>query len=214
MQVDLKDKPCLVVGGGGIGLHKTRHLIASGASVRVVSSSFHKEFDALAVESAMLRKFEDADIQGMFLVHAATSAPQVNHHIGELCAKQGIWCCVADDTSKGSFGLPAILDIGALRVAVSTNGLSPAYGARLRREIAEIVPDYIDEFLAYLGNARERSKQSIPDLQLRMRFNAYLASDEGQFLFESSDTKTAEARVVELLAKPETIPELFTPKWG
>jgi siroheme synthase-like protein len=213
LQVNLESKPCLVVGGGAIALHKTRALVMSGAQVTVVSSSFHDRFDDLDLAARLDRRFEDEDIAGMYLVHAATNHPEVNHHIAELCADAGILCCVADDTSKGTFGAPALLDLGALRVAVSTNGFSPSYGARLRRMIAENVPDHIDDYLNFLGGIRDRSKVSIPDLQLRMRFNAYFASDEGEHLFESSDDEALETIVAELLDNPTQIPEYFTPRW-
>lgn len=213
VQINLESKPCLVVGGGAIALHKTRALVVSGAQVTVVSSSFHDGFDELDLTAQLNRKFEVDDIAGKVLVHAATNHPNVNHHIAELCADADILCCVADDTSKGSFGTPALLDLGALRVAVSTNGLSPSYGARLRRMIAEIVPDHVEDYLHFLGGIRYRSKESIPDLQLRMRFNAYFASEEGEHLFESSDDEALVTIVAELLENPTQIPEHFTPRW-
>lgn len=213
MQVDVEAKPCLVVGGGSIALYKARHLLDSGAKLTVVSSSFHSGFDDLVLSARHERKVEDGDIDGMFLVHAATNHPEINHHIAECCSEQNIWCCVADDTAKGTFGTPALLDMGDLRIAVSTNGLSPSYGARLRRETAEGIPEYVNEYLQFLGAARERSKGDISDLQLRMRFNAYLASEEGQHLFEASDDEALKTIVNELLLRPESIPEHFTPKW-
>jgi siroheme synthase-like protein len=213
MQVDLEEKQCLVVGGGAIALHKTRPLVESGALVTVVSSSFQEGFGELSLAARHERRFEDGDIEGMFLVHAATNNPEVNHHIARICSEQNIWCCVADDTSRGSFGTPALLDMGDLRIAVSTNGLSPSYGARLRREIGKLVPDHANEYLHFLGKARAWSKDTIADLQLRMRFNAYLASEEGERLFEASDDDALQKMVSELLARPESIPEHFTPTW-
>lgn len=213
MQVDLEDKPCLVVGGGPIALHKTHSLVVSGAKVTVVSSSFHDGFNELSLDARHERKFEDVDIEGMFLVHAATNHPDVNHHIADICSGQNIWFCVADDASKGAFGTPALLDLGDLRIAVSTNGLSPSYGARIRREIGGLVPDHVNDYLHFLCDARERSKAAISELQLRMRFNTYLASEEGEQLFVASDNDALQTLVSELLARPESIPEHFTPKW-
>ena len=213
IQVDLKGKRCLVVGGGGIGLHKTAALLASEAKVTVVSTSFRESFDSMTLDARHERSFHDADIDGMFLVHAATNRPELNHHIARLCEQEGVWCCVADDASKGTFGTPALLDRGPVRIAVSTQGLSPSYGARLRRQFAEQIPEHVEEYLRFLGEIREKSKSSIDDLQLRMRFNAYLASEEGERLFESSDAEALEIMVAELLKNPDTIPEHFTPRW-
>lgn len=214
LQIDLESKPCLVVGGGPIALHKTRHLIASGARVTLVSSSIHDGFNELDLHAQHLRRFEDADIEGMTLVHAATNDPDVNVHIAKLCAKVGVSCCAAHDTTVGSFGVPAVLDSGDLRISVSTNGKSPSYGARLRRNIEEQLPENLDAYLNFLGEARDHSKQQIEDGKLRMRFNAYLASEEGQLWFENTEPEKRAAELEGLIRKPESISELFEPRWS
>lgn len=214
MQINLESKPCLVVGGGPIALHKTRHLLASGARVTVVSSSMHEGFGDLELAAQHDRKFEDGDIEGMRLVHAATNDPGVNEHVAALCAEAGIACCAAHDTTVGSFSVPAVLDVSDLRVAVSTNGKSPSYGARLRRSIDEQLPEHLGAYLDFLGEARTRSKAVIEDGKLRMRFNAYLASEEGQIWFENTAADQREADVERLLHRPESISEIFEPRWS
>ncbi len=214
LQIDLEEKPCLVVGAGPIALHKTRHLVESGAQVTVVSTTFHAGFDDLVLHARHERPFEDADIEGMTLVHAATQHLDVNAHIAERCAAQDILCSVANDSSLGSFGSPALLDVGELRVAISTNGHSPSYGARLRREIAGQLPEYLDEYLAFLGAQRALSKECIPDAQLRMRLNAYLASPEFETLFITLDDEALEEVLSVLLEHPERISADYDPHWG
>ena len=214
MQIDIHDKPCLVVGGGPIALHKSRHLVDSGAKVTVVSTSFHAKFDELNLAQRHERAFEDTDIEGIILVQASTQHLDINKHIANLCVNQNIPCCVANDTSAGTFATPAILDDGNLRVAVSTNGLSPSYGARLRREIKAQLPDYIDDYLIFLGEKRAISKEAIEDVSMRMRFNAYLASAEFGVLYVTLEDEALDEMVHALLEQPETIPEEYIPKWG
>ena len=214
IQIDLSGKPVLVVGGGPIALHKTRHLAASGARVTVVSSSFHAGFDELELAARVERRFEDGDIDGMTLVHAATNVPETNEHVAALCAARDIPCCCAHDTKVGTFSVPAMLNKGDLQVSIATNGKSPSFGARLRRKIESELPECLDEYLNFLGEVRDRSKERIADGQLRMRFNAYLASAEGQAWFESTDQETREAEVERLLNAPELIPESYTPRWS
>lgn len=214
IQIDLTGKPALVVGGGPIALHKTRHLVTSGARVTVVSSSFHPGFDELDLAARVERRFEDGDIEGMTLVHAATNVPETNEHIAGLCAARDIPCCCAHDTTAGTFSVPAMLNAGDLQISIATNGKSPSYGARLRRKIEAELPECLDDYLNFLGDVRDRSKERIADGQLRMRLNAYLASAEGQAWFESADTATRDAEVERLLNAPETIPESYTPRWS
>lgn len=214
MQIDLSGKPVLVVGGGPIALHKTRHLVTSGAQVTVVSSSFHAGFDELDLAARVERRFEDGDIDGMTLVHAATNVPETNAHVAALCAALEIPCCCAHDTTVGTFSVPAMLTSGDLQISIATNGKSPSFGARLRRKIEADLPECLDAYLNFLGEVRDRSKERIADGQLRMRFNSYLASAEGQAWFESKDVAARDAEVEQLLNAPESIPESYTPRWS
>ena len=213
IQIDVANKPCLVVGGGPIGLVKAKQLVSCGAALHLVSRSFVPGFEQVETAARYERPFEDADIDGMYLVHAATSDPAMNEHIARCCNESEILCCVATESTVGSFSVPAQLEVGDLRVTIATNGASPSYGARLRREWTAQLPDYLQEFLDFLRQSRQRSKDAISDPALRMRVNAYLASREGEEQFVQYSPDQRADWIDCLLENPAQVPESYTPKW-
>ena len=213
LQIELDQQPCLVVGGGPIGLVKTKGLMGSGAIIRVVSRSFVPGFQTLGVVDLVEREFEPSDLQGMKLVHAATSDETLNEFIAHQCAHNGILCCVASDGARGSFSVPAYLDKEDIRITVGTNGASPSYGARLRRKIETILPENPQPYLKCLRTIREKSKDEIAEPILRMRLNAYLASEEGEQMFDEMGQEQWMAWANEYLVDPESVDESYTPQW-
>ena len=140
----LRDRPSLVVGGGRVALHKIQLLLEGRANVRVVSPDAQEEIRLLAVRGDIRwspREFIDSDVDGMFLVFAATDNEAVNRHIVELCRSRGILCCAVNgDWIAGDFLTPAILRKDGLTVSISTGGQS----CRRSRIVKENLARHID----------------------------------------------------------------------
>lgn len=154
--LDVKDRCCLVVGGGAVGTRKALGLARSGARVIVVSLGFSDELSTTPVSAITLKKkkFEDSDLDGMSLAFAATDNMQLNARIRQAAQKKNILCNIADGRDKGDFILPAVVDRGDLLFAVSTCGASPALSKCLRMAIeARFGPEY-GVLAALLGRIR------------------------------------------------------------
>lgn len=135
--LDVKDRHCLVAGGGAVGTRKALGLARAGARVIVVSLGFSDELSNTELSAITLKKkeFEDSDLDGMSLVFAATDNMQLNARIRQTAQKKNVLCNIADGQDKGDFILPAVVDRGDLLFAVSTCGASPALSRRLRMEL-------------------------------------------------------------------------------
>ena len=135
--LDVKDRCCLVVGGGAVGTRKAFGLAGAGARVIVVSLGFSDELLNTPFSAITLKKkdFQDSDLDGMSLAFAATDNMQLNARIRQAAQKKNILCNIADGPDKGDFILPAVVDRGDLLFAVSTCGASPALSRRLRMAI-------------------------------------------------------------------------------
>ncbi len=125
----LKERPCLVVGGGKVAGHKAKRLLEAGANVTVVSPQFGEEITTLngSYNSVAFveRRFTDTDASGMFLVFAATSDLKTNHRILESARQHGALACSTDKSWKqGDFITPATIEKDELTVAISTGGRS------------------------------------------------------------------------------------------
>lgn len=136
--LDLTGRSCLVVGGGRVGLEKARGLLECGARVTVVAPDVDPELIDLPVEWIQSR-YASWDLDGRWLVVAATPDRDVNRQVFADAERLGIFCNVADDPELCSLILPAVHRVDPIAVAVSTGGASPALAQRLRSEIANVV---------------------------------------------------------------------------
>jgi precorrin-2 dehydrogenase / sirohydrochlorin ferrochelatase len=157
--LDVTGRRCLVVGGGAVGLEKASGLVVCGAAVTVVSPELADGFAELDVEWRA-RSYETGDLDGMFLVIAATSDRAVNEAVHADAEARVMLCNVADVPDLCNFILPAVHREGPIAVAVSTGGASPALAKRLRSQIAELVgPEHAalaEELRALRPQVKER----------------------------------------------------------
>jgi precorrin-2 dehydrogenase/sirohydrochlorin ferrochelatase/precorrin-6A/cobalt-precorrin-6A reductase len=118
--IDITDKKVLVVGAGKIGLRRVNTLLDFGAEVVLVSDKINSAVDDNV--RLFVRQFEDADIDGAFLVVAATNDRLVNHRIYELCSAKNIPVSVADSAEESTFFFPAICKNESLCIGVVSDG--------------------------------------------------------------------------------------------
>ncbi len=124
------------------------------------------------------REFNVADLDGVFLVIAATSSREVNGAIFREAQQRNILCNVVDDPEYCDFYYPAVVRRGDLQLAISTNGQSPALAQRIRREFeVQFGPEY-GEWLEELGKIRQQLFASGMDPDERRRLLHELASRE------------------------------------
>jgi precorrin-2 dehydrogenase/sirohydrochlorin ferrochelatase len=151
--------PCLVVGAGRVGEGKIRSLLAAGAEVCVVAPSASRAVQAWARRGLIrweARPFRDSDLLPVFLVVAATSSPGLHARIYEQARKRKILCNVVDDPEHCNFYYGSVVKRGALQIAISSGGQSPALAQRLRRELEQQFGADYEPWLEKLGKMRRR----------------------------------------------------------
>ena len=169
----LGGRPCLVVGGGEVGLEKVEGLLACDGEVTLVAPEAIPELEAYARESSIRweqREFRDADLDGKFVAIAATSATEVNISVYEGAERRAMLCNVVDVPPLCNFILPAIVRSGPLAIAISTAGASPALAKRLKREIAQTYGETYARLAVILNQARGWAKATLPTYQDRKEF--------------------------------------------
>lgn len=159
VNLDIRDRSCLVVGGGRVGARKVRTLVRCGARVTVVSPDVIPAMEALAQERTIdlkHRAYRSSDVSGMFLVIGATDDEQLNRRIHADAEAQNILCNIADRPEICNFILPAIVRRGDFVMAISTAGKSPAFAKHIRERLeTEFGPEYGD-LLDLMGAIRGR----------------------------------------------------------
>jgi precorrin-2 dehydrogenase/sirohydrochlorin ferrochelatase len=177
----LEGRPCLVVGAGTIAEPKIQSLLRAGGDVTVVAPQARPEIEQLAFSGNItmhLREFVPADLDGAFLVVAATDLQPVNHAVAEEARARGILCNSVDDPPDCDFFYPSVVRRGDLQIAISTAGKSPALAQRLRQEIDALVPEDTDAWLDQLGETRLRILRAVPPGEERKQALHLLASRE------------------------------------
>ena len=149
---------CVVVGAGRIAARKVDGLLAAGADVHVVAPYLGDQVRAWRDEGRITvneRAFQSGDVDGAWLVTAATDDRAVNHAVFEAADALGVWVNSADDPDNCSFTLMSVIRRGDLVVTVGTGGRSPALAAWLKERItAELGPEY-ETLVELLSDARD-----------------------------------------------------------
>jgi siroheme synthase-like protein len=154
----LEDRKCVVVGGGAEAAGRAGNLLQAGASVLVVGSEPIPGLEALASPRLNIerRAFEDADLDGAWLVVQATQDAELARRVGRLCEAQRIFFCALDQPENSSYAHLALVREGSLTVAIGTEGRAPALGRRLREELARVLAEaHAAEELERLALLRE-----------------------------------------------------------
>lgn len=190
MFLKLEGRNCLVLGAGSVGEPKIRSLLDSGARVRVVAPAASKAVQEWSFQGELTwaqREFQLNDLDGMFLVVAATSSRQVNHEIYREAQERGILCNVVDDPPHCDFYYPAVVRRGQLQIAISTAGLSPALAQRIRKQLEREFPPVYGAWLEELGRERESLFQQGGDADLRRQRLHEIVSSEEFLRFQANE---------------------------
>jgi precorrin-2 dehydrogenase/sirohydrochlorin ferrochelatase len=169
----LSGRPCLVVGGGEVGLEKVEGLLACDGDVTLVAPNAVPELAEYAAEGSIRwerREFRDSDLDGRFVAIAATSITEVNIAVYEGAERRAMLCNVVDVPPLCSFILPAIVRSGPLAIAISTAGASPALAKRMKREIADAYGEPYARLAVILNEVRGWAKATLPTYQDRKEF--------------------------------------------
>jgi precorrin-2 dehydrogenase / sirohydrochlorin ferrochelatase len=175
--LDLENRDCLVVGGGAVGVEKALGLLECGARVTVVAPQAVPELRELPVDW-LRRTYRAGDLDGRFLVVAATSNGPLNRRVHADADARSLLCNVVDVPELCSFILPAVHRQGSIAIAVSTGGASPALAQRIRSELADrIGPEYAS-LAERLRELRPWVKAHYPTYEERRDFFQRLVEQE------------------------------------
>lgn len=159
----LQGEAALVVGGGKVAERKIRRLLACGAKTTVVSPTLNEGLTKLEASGAfrwVRRPFEPSDLNGFRLAFALTDSRAVNESMARCARRQGVWVNSAHALDDATFHTPGAVQRGALTVAVSTGGRSPALAKQMREELDERYGHEYEELTALMGEARGQADEA------------------------------------------------------
>lgn len=171
--LNLKDRRCLVVGGGEVAARKAASLRDAGARVLMVAPQASAGVMQMVEDGEVeLRRghYSESDIEGCALVIAATDDAEVNRSVSVACEARGIPVNVVDDPQLCSFIVPSMIDRSPVQIAVSTGGASPVLARTLRARLETMIPSAYGLLGRLLEQYREQAKQALPSVDQRRQF--------------------------------------------
>lgn len=171
LSVDVKGQPCVVLGGGEEAAEKTRRLLDAGAKVAVINPTLNNALQELAASAAIIhrgRSFHATDASGVvLLINTLRGAPDFSRSLLDLAREERFLLWSADQSEASTVMMPALVNRGDLRLAISTSGAAPVLASRLRQDLEQIFDENFQVFLAWLGSFREDTRQEEPDVERR-----------------------------------------------
>ena len=155
--LNLHRRRCLVVGGGTVAQRKVDALLDAAAEVVVVAPRVSGEIEALGLLRALEirpRAYQPDDLDGAFLVVAATDDRAANARVAADARERGILVNAVDDPENCDFITPAVVRRGDVQVGVTTGGASPALARHLRELLERTLPQEYAALAEVLAEVR------------------------------------------------------------
>jgi uroporphyrin-III C-methyltransferase/precorrin-2 dehydrogenase/sirohydrochlorin ferrochelatase len=197
LYADLKNRPCLVVGGGTVAEKRVRQLLDAKARVTVLAPALSgglAELTALGQVHFEPGTFDARSLDPYWLIVAATDDPAVNSQVAAAAEAAKRFCNVVDDPEHCTFLMPAIIDFDPVTIAVGTSGQSPVIARWLKGLIETAVPARVGTLARLAGRWRERIRNAIPAIGERRRFwEDALTGDVAEHAYAGRDEQAEQA---------------------
>lgn len=157
VNLDIRNRTCMVIGGGKVALRKTQGLLKCGGKVTVISPKLEQELGILVQIKQIIwkdRPYKTGDLQTAFLVIAATDDPLIQEAVYSEAEERNLLVNVADVPKLCNFILPATVRRGDFSLSISTAGKSPVLAKKLRKELEKQFGLEYDLVLKILGRLR------------------------------------------------------------
>jgi precorrin-2 dehydrogenase/sirohydrochlorin ferrochelatase len=195
----LAGKKVVVVGGGRVAERKISGLINTNANITVVAPKISMEIQQLVENGKIVwlaKSFSIEDIEGAFMVFAATNEKDLNQMIkdaAEVCTL----VTIADGPEESDFHVPAKVQRGRLTVAVSTGGASPTLARKIRSQLEQEFDERYEGYLNFLFAARQQILEEVEDPSLKSKLLNQIVNPE--FLYSHDRLADFQALYKELI---------------
>ena len=191
--LDLKQRRCLLVGGGDVATRKGRLLAKAGAILRVVAPQISPELRDLVQQcqgEIHLREYQTTDVDDCVLAIAATDIDSLNQIISEDAKAKNIPVNVVDSPALCTYITPAIIDRSPLVIAISSGGESPVLARLIRAKLETLIPNSYGVLAQFASRWRERIKNRFADTDQRRRFwEKILQGPAAELVFNGQDAQ-------------------------
>jgi uroporphyrin-III C-methyltransferase/precorrin-2 dehydrogenase/sirohydrochlorin ferrochelatase len=199
---NIRQRPCLVIGGGDVAARKVETLLRAGAKVTVVSPLLDARLNRHLAAGEIVHVAETFDaghLDGCVLAVAATDDETVNARVSALAQQRNIPVNVVDRPELCSFVFPSVIDRDPVTVAVSTAGAAPVLARLLRARLETLIPASYGRLAELAARFRQAVKARLPAGAARRRFwEETLQGPVAEMVYAGRDEAAAHALQAEL----------------
>jgi len=212
VHIDINNRNCLVVGGGGVGTRKVKTLLDCGARVTVVSPEVSQQLRELAASGDIIleeRSYQSEDLNAVFLVIGATDDEKLNQQISSDADRFNTLCNIADRPEVCNFILPSIVHRDDLVITISTSGKSPALAKKLRQALENQFGEEYATLLHLLGAIRKKLLQQAHEPEAHKPLFEQLINSDLSVMIQAGKTEEIDALLFDILGEGYNFEELM-----
>lgn len=184
--LDVRGRPCLIVGGGEVAARKIEGLLKAVARVTVISPEITGPIRKHAEEGKVrhIAKFyQKGDLKGYFIAYAATGVAEVDEQMAEDARSEGVLLNVVDCPSLCGFITPSLLERGDLTIAIATGGKSPGFAKLVSRQLEKVIgPEYGEALRIVAAKRKEIMECCASAQERRTMLEAFMAFSVSELL--------------------------------
>jgi len=169
--LDVKGYVVLVLGGDEEAAEKTQRLLDAGAKVIVISPTLHERLKQLAASAKVIhrgRHFRETDLESaIFVLNMIRGDRDFARSLFAKARERKFLLWSVDFPEASTVNMPAVVEAGHARVAISTSGMAPALSGFMKEDLERILDGEFVAFVDWLGQLREQAKSNEPDVEKR-----------------------------------------------
>lgn len=169
MFVEMKNKKCLIIGGGKVAYRKAQVMLDFEAEVSLIAPLIIEEIKRLPNVFYKERAFTSEDLEGQEVVIAATDDKELNHKISIWCKEHKVPVNVVDQEDECTFIFPAYLKTGQVVSAFSSGGQGPVITQYLKRQMSPYMTENLGNVASYMGRQRAEVKAKITQSEAKRK---------------------------------------------
>ncbi|WP_026882131.1 precorrin-2 dehydrogenase/sirohydrochlorin ferrochelatase family protein [Clostridium akagii] len=204
IMLDIKEKKCVVIGGGNIAYRKVLSLLECMAEVTVISHEVIPELKQLVDDGKvkyLKHEYNFKYISDCYLVYAATNNSDVNQAVYSQCSQKNILVNVVDKPEICNFIVPSKIKKGDLTIAISTNGKSPMLARKIRQDLEKVYDYRYELFLDIMGEVRKEVFHTLKDAKKRSEFYKTVVYSDYIYGLTSENKEDIQKQIISFLHK-------------
>ena len=217
INIDLKNRHCIVFGAGTVALRKIQMLLKAGAKITCIAKTIHPDIKRLnhdqylnIVQMDIYNYLSKPHLTNITLIISATGNAKLAQHIFRMSSLNNTLINTVDNSTLSTYISPAIVNRNPIIVSISSSGAAPVLARNIRESIEKILPHNIGKLATFASGLRNKIKATITSLIARRKFwEDFFNSSISQRIIETGNYPQQQNLIDDIINKPEETGEVY-----